>query len=150
MNKKIFEGYLSKDLLKHFPMVINGFDDYFSYAANTTNVESFLHVAGSLCPDFVEIDGSVFLGFNSDLYEKNKGRNPYGNDKKNIEKYVNLVSLSDFFYENTENTTSQLYPGKGNVHLYIEFANILKIFWSKRLNELFPERNLFSKFLKRE
>lgn len=138
--EKILFGYLSTDLIKKYPSGFN-VDSFFDYAANKVSIEGFLSVAGVLCPDFIEKDDYIFLRENYEIYKKYGSNTPYGSDKRTVERFVNLFSLSDFFYETDDNKqTYLLLPNNDNTILYKEFAKILNIFWLRRLLELFPDR----------
>ncbi len=137
--KKV-NGLISADITEKFP---SGFcvEDLFDYVSNKVNIEGILSVAGILCPDFIIEDNYVLLGSNYSTYLRFKGNMPFGNDKISIERFVNNLSLSDFFYEkNSDNEVFLILPSEEDIFLYVKFAYVLKFFWERRLKEIFPEK----------
>jgi len=94
--EKILNGCLSAEISKEYP---SGFkvDSFFDYVANKVNIEGVLSVAGILFPDFIVKDKYVFLKNNYETYKQYGDTSPYGNDKRSIERFVNLLCLSGFF-----------------------------------------------------
>lgn len=106
---------------------------YFNYVANNVPIESFISVAGMLAPRFIELNNSVFLEENIKIVHGNRDFR-FGNEKKNIEKYVNLFCLSDFYLLAETESSS-------NGTLLLKMAHIIKAFWEIHLFESFPNRS---------
>jgi hypothetical protein len=105
---------------------------YFNYVANNVTIEKVIAVAGLLAPDIIEVDGKIFIKEN---YPMLKGRLNcrFGNDKKTLERYVNLFCLSDFFMIAADEMSSQeFWLG--------ELSIVIKLFWSRHLKEHFPTK----------
>ena len=115
----------------------------FNHSSNSNFIEDFIAAAYVLCPDIIDVEGHVFI---ADFFNSigNQNDNPqeklellkmqHGNDKKKVEQWVNACSFGDFFI-------GKYCESMENEKLLIQFGDILVYFWSKRLNELFPERS---------
>ncbi|MCL1809780.1 MAG: hypothetical protein FWG42_08495 [Clostridiales bacterium] len=105
-----------------------------NHAFNTCGIESFIAVASVFCPEIVEVNEYIFI---SEFY--NGGveilEEQYGKDRKKIEQWVNSWSLADFFLQARDES----------VHvddIIVEYGKAIQYFWSLRLKELFPDRNI--------
>ncbi|GGG59940.1 hypothetical protein [Hymenobacter glacieicola] len=125
---KLFKGFVSaeEDIPCEYPV-----KSFFNYIANNVKIEDFISVAGFLMPDIVQVDGLILLAENYKIINDNL-KNKLNNDNKQIERYVNLFCVSDFYLlaanELSFNHDWQLKQGE-----------IIVKFWKMRLNEIFPE-----------
>ncbi|WP_146816358.1 hypothetical protein [Alkalibacillus haloalkaliphilus] len=105
-----------------------------NHVANPCSIEDFIAVASVLCPEVIEVKGCTFI---SDLYQNNIERleEQFENDRKKIEQFVNTWSLGDFFLEAYTESVE-------NEKLINQFGETLVYFWSRRVKELFPEKNI--------
>jgi len=103
-------------------------------ASNTCNIEQHISVASVLWPEIVEERGYIFI---SEFYNGNIDslEQRYGNDRKQVELFVNSWSLSDFFLMSSDNSLN-------NDDIVKEFGKILLHFWKMRVKELFPDRGV--------
>ncbi len=112
-----------------------------NHSANSTSIEDFLAIAYVLCPDFIEVNGYIFL---SDFYNAygdgainklEKLERQFGRDKRKIEQYVNSWSFGDFFI-------GQDTPSMDNENILKQFGEILIYYWTRRAKELFRNKNI--------
>lgn len=116
----------------------------FNHAANSCCIDDFLSIAYILCPDIVEVNGYIFI---SDLFDEQgdealdkvtRLEKQFNYDKMQIEQWVNSRSLGDFFIGSYTKSMD-------NDKIIDEFAKVLVYYWSKRVGELFPNRNIVVK-----
>jgi hypothetical protein len=116
----------------------------FHHSSNSCNIDCFLSVAYTLCPDIVEVNGYIFI---SDLLEAEgdeafeevkRLEKQFNCDKTKIEQWVNSRSLGEFFI-------GCYTQSMDNDKIIDEFAKVLVYFWSRRAKELFPNRNIVVK-----
>jgi hypothetical protein len=116
----------------------------FNHSANSCCIDDFLSIAYTLCPDIIEVNGYIFI---SDLFDA-KGEKAlkkirqleeqFNYDKIKVEQWVNSRSLGDFFIGSYTKSMD-------NDKIIDEFAKILVYYWSRRVRELFPDRNIIVK-----
>lgn len=116
----------------------------FNHSANCCCIDDFLSIAYTLCPDIIEVNGYIFI---SDLFDA-KGEKAFeklkqldeqfNGDKSKIEQWVNSRSLGDFFIGSHTKSMD-------NDKIIDEFAKTLVYYWSRRVKELFPDRNIIVK-----
>ncbi len=138
-NYKLYKGIVNKNIFEEFEEK-HGLN-LLHHSANSCNVDDFLSVAYTLCPDFVEINGYIFV---SDLFDVN-GENAksnlkileeqFNNDKKLVEMWVNSRSVGDFFI-------GKYTKSLDNDRILNEFSSTLISFWKRRVKEIFPDRNI--------
>lgn len=135
----MYEGIVKNAIYKEFAKK-NG-ASLFNFAANNCSIEEFISISYVLCPDFIEVNGYVFI---SDLFatEGEEGINEvrrleqeFNYDKKKIEQWVNSWSLGDFFI-------GKHCESMDNDRILEQFGKVLIYNWSRRLNELFPEKKM--------
>ncbi|WP_294247568.1 hypothetical protein [uncultured Chryseobacterium sp.] len=103
-----------------------------SYIGNILSVEQILIVMKSMSPDFIEINGNIYLKSNFESYGSDNNRFEYS--QKGKEKYINTISISDVFYFSSDKETHKKEVQK-KIGLYI------LEFWKIRLNFLLPDKN---------
>ena len=127
-----YKGIVSDEIFGEFSAQ-NGVT-LINHAANSSSIEDTLAVAKLFCPDFIEVDGCIFvLEFYQDNIEKLKVQ--FSNDKKKIEMFVNSWALGDFFIGAYSESIE-------NEKIIMEFGKALVYFWERRLRELFPKRTI--------
>jgi len=83
------------DLMDKFPSQYPN-KSYSNYVANKVGLEGFIAVTGMLLPEIIEIGECIFLKENIPMLNGNL-KTRFGNDRKTLERYVNLLCLSDFY-----------------------------------------------------
>src|SRR5271156_5809096 len=83
------------DLMDKFPSQYPN-KSYSNYVANKVGLEGFIAVTGMLLPEIIETEGCIFLKENIPMLNGNL-KTRFGNDRKTLERYVNLLCLSDFY-----------------------------------------------------
>ena len=112
--------------------------DLFDYALWKNGIDGLIATTNVFAPDFVEIDGYVFLYQtikyndyeNSDFIIDLKNR--FGT-KKEIERYTNCICLGDLFI----NSDTKLLDDEFVLN---KFTECLSYFWKIHLKHLFPQR----------
>lgn len=125
-------NFLELDIIKKFPSKYPDIS-FLGYASNLVNVEKFIAVAGILAPPLVEYKGMIFLEENFSILEKEKFFEKLTQHSE-IERYVNMVSLWDFFLLAFDESAEDEY-------LFSTFANLLKQFWQMYLHHQYPEKH---------
>lgn len=128
----IHRGIASNEILSKFKNILGR--TLMNNASNTCNIEQHISVASVFWPEIVDEDGCIFI---SEFYNGNidSFRERYGNNRKDIEMFVNSWSLSDFFLMSWNNSIN-------DDDILNEFGKILCFFWKLRIKELYPERNV--------
>lgn len=113
----------------------------FNKSCNSYSIEDFLTASYVLCPDFIEVEGYIFL---ADLFEEREDEaikeirrleDQFNFCKKDIEQWVNSRSFGDFFF-------GQDIPAMDNDKILEQFGKVLIYYWRRRLKEIFPGRNI--------
>ncbi|MDL2302660.1 hypothetical protein LJC58_09985 [Lachnospiraceae bacterium OttesenSCG-928-D06] len=113
----------------------------FNHSANSNFIDDFISAAYVLCPEFIEINGYVFVSdfINSNGEETinivNKLEQRFNFNKENIEKFVNSWSFGDFFL-------GKDCKSMDNIKILTQFGDILVYFWTRRAKQLFPNKNI--------
>jgi hypothetical protein len=136
------EGCISLNIIDEFETGFP-FKSFFAYVSSNLTIEGFFAVAGMLCPDFIELEGHILLAENINALEDNLS-SPFGNDKKTIERYINLFSTQEFTFRpvimpqgsNSESFVVEI----PNEQYQLKLVQILNFFWQRRLKELFPNK----------
>lgn len=136
---RIYESVVPESLLSH----LAGWDTlrekgytWADYATNTSGLAQTLSVINVLWPTVVEDEGCVFIG---KFYRESRMgylREHIGNDKRQIERWVNAWALTDFFRSDQFSGAPELEDDA----LLAAFGNALQLLWMLRLQELFPDR----------
>lgn len=126
------ENFVELDIIKKFPSQYPEIS-FLGYVSNLVNAEKFIAVAGILAPPLVEYQGMVFLEEHFSLFEKEDAIFKKFTHHSEIERYVNMVSLGDFFSLAFDESAQ-------DEHLFSTFANLLKQFWEMYLHHQYPER----------
>lgn len=129
---KNFNGFIDSALITKFKTSLPENMTYQQYASFFLDLERFIACAALLSPDFVEINGSVFLSGNLNLNKDDPLNNRFGSDRKTLEIYNNIFCINEFFLNETTH--------ENNFLLRMEMGKILIHFWSIRLKELFFNR----------
>ena len=137
MNKKIkrTEKILSEDIFDWYPNKYPS-KSFIDSTMNFVDMNGVIAVAGLFIPEFIEYKDHIFLKENIEpRLEKDKiFPCPYGYvDKAEVERYYNLFNLEEFFILTADETSRDLRMVK-------KLGGLLEYFWSRRLQELFPER----------
>ena len=129
--EKELKSNIDIDLMDKFPSQYPN-KSYFNYVSNQVSLEGFIAVSGMLLPDIIELDGHVFLKENYPSLGGNLSSR-FGNDRKTLERYVNLLCLSDFYLLAADEASDDEY-------WLLKQGEIIRYFWKQRLNELYPEK----------
>ena len=126
LNEEIFDWYPNKYPSKSF----------IDSAMNLVDINSIIAVAGLFAPEFVELQGHIFLLDNVKVrIEKDEVfSSPYGKDKATIERYNNLFHLGEFFIVTASEASR-------DIRMLNKFGKLLIFFWSRRLKEIFPDKS---------
>lgn len=103
-----------------------------SYIGNILSFEQILILMKSMSPDFIEINGNVYLKSNFESYGSDNNR--FEDSQNGKEKYINNISISDMFYFSSDEETQKEEVQK-KIGIYI------LEFWKMRLNFLLPDKN---------
>lgn len=137
MNKmKNFNSIVSEDIFHEFEKQRGV--NIFNHSSNSIYIDDFISVAYVLCPKIIEIKGYIFIAdflnsIDENTIEKLEKRFNY--DIKNIEMFVNSWSFGDFFLGKDCKSME-------NEKILKQFGEILVYFWSRRVKELFPQKNI--------
>ncbi|MBU1007769.1 hypothetical protein KKA53_01685 [Candidatus Dependentiae bacterium] len=125
LNEDVFEWYPNR-----YP-----FKSYINSIMNFVDMNGVIAVAGLFVPKFIEQNGHIFLKENvKNRLEKNKlFPCPLGKDKRTTERYYNLFNLEEFFILTADESSS-------DIRMVKKLGELLVYFWSRRLKELFPEK----------
>jgi hypothetical protein len=135
----LYQGIVKGDIFGEF--VEQKGISLFNHAANCCTIDDFLSIAYVLCPDIIEVNGYIFI---SDLFDAEgteaiekvrRLEQQFGNDKRKVEQWVNSRSLGDFFIGSD-------YKSMDNERVLEQFGEVLKYNWTRRLKELFPQREI--------
>jgi hypothetical protein len=139
LNVNLFEGIVKNSIFDSF--VEKRGINLFNYATNNCSIDDFLSISYVLCPDFIEVNGYIFISdlfsaFGEDAISKVKRlEHQFNYDKKMIEQWVNSWSLGDFFLGKYSATIE-------NEKVIEQFGEVLIYYWTRRLKELFPEKKI--------
>lgn len=150
---KICQGGVSTQLLSLFASDI-GTGEFFSYVGNLVSLEQAIAVLGVLSPDFIEQDGHVFWlptiqqydpqrNNLSGLVETKAGQLEKNFSRKDVERYKNNFSVSQFFskWESApDRPVFKVGLSEEDYRLCHIFAEQLKRYWKLALFECFPEK----------
>ena len=84
------------------------------------------------CPDFVEVDGYVFLAEQFDHANFEQWRQQFADDRKSVEAVINHVHIDDLF---NNGSRADYQP-----ELVEYLGRVLVVCWRRALQELFPPR----------
>lgn len=125
------ENFVELDIIKKFPSQYPEIS-FLGYVSNLVNAEKFIAVAGILAPPLVEYQGMVFLEEKFSVPEIDWAFKKFAHQSE-IERYINMVSLGDFFALAFDESAEDEY-------LFSTFANLLKQFWEMYLHHQYPEK----------
>lgn len=131
MEKEI-KSFIDIDVIDNFPSEYPK-KSFFNYVSNIVGVESVLAVAGMFAPELVNEDGCIFLKENYPIIINNNLYDKFGSDTKNLERYVNLFCVSDFYLMAADDASQ-------NDFLLLQFAKVIKCFWGMYLQSQFPDK----------
>lgn len=130
MEKEI-KSFVDVNLIDRFPSRYPN-KSFLNYVSNQVGLEGVLAVAGFLAPDLIEKEGGIFLSENFPML--NAGiRTRFGNEVKALERYVNLLCLSDFYLMAADEASQ-------DESLLLELGRIITRFWEMYLTATFPEK----------
>lgn len=150
---KSCRGGISTQSLSLFSSDV-GAGEFFSYVGNLVSLEQAIAVIGLLSPDFVEHDGHVFWlptvqqydpqkYMLSGLVEAKTGRLERGSSRRDVERYRNNFSVSQFFSRWESAPDRPIFKvglSEEDYRLCYIFAEQLKKYWRVALSECFPEK----------
>ena len=134
----VYRSIIDKNIKKEFKDS-NCYLSLMDYGTRQCKIDGLIAAAYLFCPEIIEIEGHIFIK-EFCTYEEgeeieflNELKEQYIN-KKDIEMSVNTYTLCDFFLGDNEQINGE--------NIFKEFGNALVYFWKKRVDELFPERNV--------
>lgn len=140
VNIKIFENIIDEDIQKE--MKDTNWCDLFTYACHTCKIDGLIAAAHLFCPRIIQVKDYIFIEqfWNSDTEEKsekyiNDLEKRFGDDRRSIEMMVNSWSIGDLFVGDTREIMD-------NQKVLVQFGNALVYFWKRRVDELFPDKNI--------
>ncbi|WP_319824432.1 hypothetical protein [Thalassovita sp.] len=150
---RIVEGGVPKDILRSYSTDL-GTGEFFTYVGNLVTIEQAISVIGVLSPDFVEIDDHVFWTANGEeficgtsqfvgLKESGTGALVRSNERRDVERYQNNFSVSQFFTRwdgSSDTPIIKVGLNENDYRLCHLFAEQIAIHWKKALREAFPKR----------
>lgn len=128
---KELKSSIDIDLIEKFPSQYPN-RSYFNYVSNQVGLEGFIAVSGMLSPDITEVNEHVFLKENYPSLNGNLSSR-FGNDRKTLERYVNLLCLSDFYLMAADEASDDEF-------WLLKQGEIIKYFWKLHLKELYPKK----------
>ncbi len=133
MNKK-HEGVLPTKIMQQFPSATAA-ATFGDWVANHVGLEQVLGLAGFFAPDFFEVKGHLFWDrhVGDDLTKVAESSTPFGSDAETVERYYNIVNLSELFLAAADLAVHQ-------EDLVEAFGRVLEHFWSLALRTRFPDR----------
>ena len=128
---------LNREIMKLFPSHTYISDhDFKDWVANNVTMEQTLGVCGFLFQKFCERDRLILRDIV--LTQKfNYSQNKRFRDKKNVERYINLENISEFFLLSAD--ASSEHPV-----LQVKLAEIIGFSWELTATKLFPSRRFES------
>jgi hypothetical protein len=105
----------------------------FNLFQNTCNIEQALACSSLFWPEVIEVEGYYFIREFSQGLDIDKLKKRFKNDKREIERRVNVWSVSDLFLMSWTDSIQ-------NDEIFDEFCKVLKFFWELRFKNLFPDK----------
>lgn len=105
--------------------------DVFSYISSECNPEDLLLCSKLLLPDFVVVDGAVFLEHKYDAGAFDSWSTQFGGDLCAIEKMVNHTHTYDVFEGCTDDIDEAVFT---------QLAEVFSLSWRLLLRDKFPDR----------
>lgn len=141
-NVNIYKSIVKNEIFQEF-MTQRGIS-LFDHSANSNFIDDFISTAYVLCPDIIDVDGYIFIAdflksignAEENLQEKLKSiKKQHNNVKKKVEQFVNSWCFGDFFI-------GKYCISMENDKILMQFGDILVYNWSRRVKEVFPNRNV--------
>lgn len=132
--KNIAEGFPSLGGLRGLSPYYSG--SFFGFVYSSVSMDMIFAVSAMLCPTFIEFEDHVFIideAFHFGCAEDVVLSTKYGSDRKTIERYANIICLSEF-----PNLIG--YEAQVDDDFSPDLGKVLEHFWSRRLKEVFPCR----------
>lgn len=130
---KTVSGLVESRILSRFPSGFPEESGYFSYVSNCVGLEGVLACSALFSPEFTEYNGAIFLSCNIENNVTNISTR-FGSSKKEVEKYNNLVCLSEFFLLAEDDACE-------DEQLMKKFAESLIYYWKSRLKFVYQDKN---------
>jgi hypothetical protein len=130
MKMNRYKSIVDIELMEHFQSQYPK-KSFFNYVSNLVGLEGFISVAGVLMPEIIEVEGCIFLSENYPML-KEQLKTRFGDDKKTLERYTNLLNLSEFYLMAADDLSL-------DESWQFKHGEIIKAFWEKYLNYLFPQ-----------
>ena len=122
----------------------NDLESDLSYIGYTLTIEQIIFVIKAMSPDFIEINGNIYLLSHFKGYGEND-ENRFDNTPQGKEKYINNLSISDVFYF-SEDPKSHERESQKELGLYmLEFLKmrLYYLFPDKKFDFILSENGLF-------
>lgn len=126
------ENIVTIDLMDRFPSQYPH-KSFFNYVSNLVGLEGVLSVAGLFAPELIIENNCIFLKENYEMIAKMNLYKEYENDNKTLERYVNLLCVSEFYLLAADEAFEDEF-------LFHEFARVIMRFWQMYLQNQFPEK----------
>ena len=143
---KVYKSFIDEKIFNEFKSQRG--DSLFNHSANSNYIDDFISVAYVLCPDIIDVNDYIFIAdfFKScgepeenELSKLRSLEKQHNNDKKKVEQWVNSWGFGSFFI-------GKDCESMDNEKILLQFGEILVYYWSKRVKELFPERNIIVEY----
>ena len=129
---KKYDGMIEPSLITKFTSGYPENGGFHGYVSNCVGLEGLIACASFFSPEIIEHQNCVLLGINIDSNIDNISI-AYGEDKESIEKYNNLICLTDFFLEAEDDDCFV-------EELMLTFGELLSNYWQKNLQNIFPNK----------
>lgn len=149
---KIVNSIIEDSMFDEIPEELQCGTDFLSHFMNSTTMDVFFTCAYLLNPKLMEVKGYVFIAdfFGSNIYEMTEDEilkkveaieKQYNFNRKLVEQYFNSRGFGEFFAGMTNTLPVQI-SMMDNMKVLNEFGDILVYFWSRRVKEVFPEKDI--------
>lgn len=108
-------------------------ENLFNLFQNSVNIEQALACSSLFWPEVVEVEGHYFIREFYNDFDINELKKSFKNDKREIERRVNVWSISGLFLMSQTDSIE-------NDEIFDEFCKVLKFFWELRFKTLFPDK----------
>jgi len=131
-----------------------GFGEFFSYSGSLVSLEQAISILGLLSPDFIGINSHIFWLPDAHQYDSQKhhlkglvevkpGVLEPSASRKDVERYKNIFSVSQFFSKWEDAPGRPVFKvglSEQDYRLCHLFAEQITRYWKRALSDAFPER----------
>lgn len=149
---RVISSVVKDEMFNAIPEELQCGVSFLDHFMNSTTMDVFFTCAYLLNPKLIEIEGYVFV---ADFFDSRKEKmtekemidkirrieESQNYDKKLVEQWVNSRGFGEFFAGATNTMPVQI-SMMDNMKVLNQFGDILVYFWSRRVKEVFPEKNI--------